>query len=540
MTDDVRSDEALSQTEEMKKAVKERVAAEAAAYPDVSKNNGRVLSEFVVSCLRANELGDGLLYTSLLKDKFIYNTTISEWIRWMGHFWQRDIHDGALAAVEVIVDRLLKETTQLSEQIDWAIKKKEDERRAQLEKQRGAIYKRITRLRTDRGRNAALKFARSCNEPLTIEGGEFDLNPWLLGCANGVVDLRSGKFREGRPGDYISLSNPIDWPEKGINEPAEPWEKYLLEIFSEDEELVAYIQRLFGYAITGLSSEHILPVFFGQGRNGKGVLVEVINHVMGQLAGSIQSELLLDQKRPRSSAGPSPDIMGLKGLRLAFAAETDVGQRFSAAKVKWLTGGDQLVGRNPHDKYETRFKPTHTLFLLTNNKPHAAGDDFAFWERIHLVPFKLSFVNRKPTADNERPAIKGLAEELKKGSPGILAWLVRGCLAYQTEGLIPAEAVREATDEYRKDEDLLGEFIEAHCNLDPHSQTKSSEIYDKFAEWFEVNHSKHVIKHKRFGSMMTKRFEKKKSRGVVVYKGIELKDPLTGEDPPPKDKNNIL
>lgn len=521
MSEELRTGEHEDQAEAIRRSVEMRINAEAAAYPDGSKNNGKIPSRYVEECMAANELGDGLLYASLLKDRLIYNATSSEWMRWLGHHWKRDIHDGALASVENVVDRLLEETSHITEQINWSIKKKEDDIKARLERYKDRIYKRISRLRTDRGRNACLKFARSCNDPLTIEGGDFDLHPWLLGCANGVIDLRSGKFRDGRPEDYISLSSPIEW--KGIDEPAPEWQAFLLEIFEDDKDLVSYIQRLFGYGITGLSSEHVLPVFWGQGRNGKGVMVEVITHVLGHLSGSIQSELLLDQKRPRSSAGPSPDIMGLKGLRLAFASETDDGQKFSAAKVKWLTGGDQLVGRNPHDKYETRFKPTHTLFLLTNNKPHAAGDDFAFWERLHLVPFRLSFVSRDTVIENERPAKKGLAEDLKKEDSGILAWLVRGCLQYQKDGLNPPDVVKKATAEYRRDEDLLGEFIEDHCYLDPHAKTKASDLYDKFAEWFEANISKNVIKQKRFGTMMTRRFEKAKSIGVVVYKGIGLK-----------------
>jgi putative DNA primase/helicase len=255
------------------------------------------------------------------------------------------------------------------------------------------------------------------------------------------------------------------------------------------------------------------------------VLTQILIHVLGQLAASIQAEILLDQKRPRSSAGPSPDIMGLKGLRLAFASETDEGQRFSPAKVKWLTGGGQLVGRNPHDKYEIRFIPTHTLILLTNHKPQAPADDFAFWERLHLVPFRLSFVNRNPLASTERRAQKDLVDQLKGEASGILAWLVRGCLIYQKRGLDPPKSIVEATAEYRRDEDLLAQFLEDECFIEDHAQVNATDLYDCFADWFERNISKNVMKQKRFGTMITRRFEKRRLSGSVQYFGLRLKPP---------------
>jgi len=287
--------------------------------------------------------------------------------------------------------------------------------------------------------------------------------------------------------------------------------------------MVDYVSRLLGYGITGLNIEHIFPVLYGPGRNGKSLLPEILNYVLGSLSGSIQSEMLLDQKRPRSSQGPSPDIMTLKGLRLAFASETDEGQRFSAAKVKWLTGGDQLVGRYPHDKYEVRFNSTHLLFLITNRKPMAPGDDFAFWERMHLIPFRLSFVNRDPVADNERRADIYLLEKLKKEAPGILAWLVRGCLAYQKQGLNPPKDIIEATAQYRRDEDILADWLEDYCKVGPDEKGQATDLYDHFVKWYRKNISrKKDFSQRRFGTLMGRRFEKTKSVGTVFYTGVDL------------------
>ncbi len=353
MPDEQRHGPELNTGEEILKAVEERRNAEAASYPDASKNNGKVANAFVEQCMQANELGDGLLYRALCEDQYIYNVSSGEWYSWAGHFWRRDVHDQALAAVEKVVGRLLERTTEISGEIDQAIQIKDEDTKASFEKKREAYYKRISRLRTDRGRTACLKFARTCEDPLTIEGGEFDMNPWLFTCRNGAIDLETGKFRPGRQSDYLSLCSPVEW--QGIEAPAEKWQEFLLQVFAGDEELVTYIHRLLGYATTGLTHEHIMPVLYGKGRNGKGTLVEILSYVLGSLAGPVQAEILLAEWKPRSSAAPSPDIMGLKGLRMAFSSETDEGRRFSSSKVKWLTGGDELVGRNPYDRYDVHF-----------------------------------------------------------------------------------------------------------------------------------------------------------------------------------------
>ncbi len=506
---------------EISEAVKERIAQEVASYPSMNGEIGeKASSRFLDLCLNSNELGDGILYSRIQHNKFIFNTTSGEWMVWNGHFWEFDEGEKSLAAMEDIVDRYLEEVEDLTKKIAWARKKDDLDQLLSLETKRDRIFKRVSRLRSDRGRNAALKFSRTCKiGALTIRGSEFDLHPWLLACPNGVLDLRSGKFRDGRPGEYITKACSTEW--QGLELPSPAWEAWLTEVFNGDEDVISCIQRTFGYAITGLNNEHILPVLWGQGRNGKGCFVETISKVLGPLAAPIQAEMLLDQGRSKNSSGPSPDIMALKGLRLAFASETDEGRRFSVARVKLLTGGDTLVGRAPHDKRETYFTPTHQLVLLTNNKPSAPSDDYAFWQRLILFPFTISFVDN-PQAPNERKAIKGFAEELAKEAPAILSWLVRGCLEYQRKGINPPESVLKATAEYRREEDILADWIEEELDLNEFCETSAKKLYDNFSAWFERNISKRILSQKKWGVMMGRRFQRKKTSGVVKYVGIRV------------------
>lgn len=358
-------------------------------------------------------------------------------------------------------------------------------------------------------------FAVSGRLPVT------DQKPMLFPCANGVIDLETGKLISGRPGDFLSLASPVEF--RGIDEPAKLWFKSILEIFSGDEELAAYLNRLFGYSMTGLVGEKVFPVLYGKGGwNGRSLIVETINYVMGSLAGSIPAEMLLSSKYVKSSSGPSPDIMSLKGLRMAFVSETDEGQRFSASKVKWLTGKDQLVGRNPHDKRETHFQPTHKLFLMTNTQPAAPPNDKAFWERLHLIPFLTSFVNRTPQEAHERRAILDLDRQVLREAPGILAWLVRGCLEWQRDGLNPPKKVTEATEQYRRNEDLLADFIDECCIREPGAKEKSSHLYGRFVSWYHANIGVKEPSGTWFGKQLGQKYEKTKDTGCVTYHGIAL------------------
>jgi putative DNA primase/helicase len=513
--------------EDIKELVEKRIAEEQEQRRAKSKEAakklpapGEVDSKYVLECLEQNEIGDGRLYAALNQGRYVYNKTDEKWYVWSGHHWERDIMNTAVASAESVCDRYLQEAINISYQRNDAVKDGKDDEAKRLKETHDKIYKRVSRLRTDRGRRNCVICAHTKYDPLAVPGDGFDLDPWTLACKNGVVNLKTGELRPGRPDEFILRACPHEW--KGIDEPAPEYDKFLQTTFEGNQDLISYLDRLFGYAITGLTAQRKFVMLHGQGQNGKGILIETLLHVLGPLAAPIQSEMLLDQGRSRSAAGPSPDIMALKGLRLAVASETDEGRRFSSSRVKWLSGGDTLVGRSPFAQQEISFTPTHTLFLLTNNKPHASAYDFAMWERMILIPFKLSFVNREPRAENERFADLYLQGKLQKEASGILARLVRGCIEWQERGLDPPAIVLDATMEYKREEDILEDFIEEHCYRDPGAKAGASELYDSFNEWFLKNVSKKGMSQKKFGRLLQGAgFEKVKS-GTFSYLGLGL------------------
>ena len=508
---------------DIRKRVEARVKEEEEKYGTGGGSCGddEIDSEFIRNCLNAGELGDAELFKRLQRDKFVYNKSMDGWMVWTGHHWEVDKLDRALAVVEDVVLEYQKEIMRINEEIHALDSQAADSEANRLKSIRKALNKKILGLRCSNKRRSCVTFAHTTDDSLSIVGNEVDKKPWLLACKNGVVDLRSGELRDGRPEDYLLKACPVEW--QGVDAPCPLFEKALLEILSDNESLYNFFQRLVGFSLVGDVLQSIIAVLTGQGRNGKSLLVNVFSMILGQLAGPVRSEMLLDQARNNSSSGPTPDIMALRGRRLCFASETDDGCKISPSRVKWLTGNDQLTGRNPHDKYEVEFKPTHTLFLLTNHKPHAPADDFAFWERVILIPFDLSFVNRKPVADNEREADPELLSKLKEELPGIFAWMVKGCLYWQnTGGLKPPAIVKEATADYRRDEDALGDFFEECTQPNPEAITGATALYTCFEQWWEKNISKKIPKQRWFGKQAQKRYHREKKSGTYKYFGVEL------------------
>ncbi|MFQ5481025.1 MAG: phage/plasmid primase, P4 family [Thermodesulfobacteriota bacterium] len=525
MTDRIK--DGIKPSEEDIAAQVEARAAEEAAGLDPDPDATVIDTKFIRRCHIENERGDGALFAALHAGEFVYEAMGGVWYYWGGHHWRQDDLGYASVATKNVADTYLNEGKALSKSIKRAQKTGSKDLLADIKSEQARYYSRTKRLNTKRGAQNCLFWAHNIDKGLAINGEEFDRDPMLLGCSNGVLELRTGLFRPGRAGDYITKAAPHEW--KGIEEEAPLWESFLEAVFLGDKPLIDYTRRLFGYAMTGVTTEHVMPVFHGVGRNGKGTLIETLSYVLGPLAQPIPSEMLIEQRFGRSSSGPSPDVMSLKGLRLAFASETDEGEKFSSRRAKWLSGGDALTGRNPHDKYPTTFDPTHLLCLITNHLPHAAGNDFAFWQRIRLIPFLAKFVD-KPSGETEQKRDKNLPLKLRGEASGILAWLMRGCLEWQRDGLNAPKTVLMATEKYQFDEDTLAEFLEACCyppeETDPDGRTQYSLLYTTFQDWYIKNYDDKPPKKKEFNNLMQARFKRDKVGGKICFFGVILKPEL--------------
>jgi putative DNA primase/helicase len=454
----------------------------------------------IMTAFSRGETGDAEILARLYADRIAYDHAAGAWYLWRSHFWIPD----RTGAVGHFV------TNDVASQYLYAAAEK---RRAGANDEADDLNKRAHALRYRNKINNVLALA--ANQPaLALAGDEWDSDLMLLGVANGTIDLRTGELRAGDPKDYIQMVAPTKW--RGLDAPAPRWELFLQEIFAGDIDLIAFMQRLLGYGITGLTSEHVLPVLWGEGRNGKDSLLETLAHTLGAFASPVQAEVLLTAGRNPNAA--TPHLYALRGKRLVWVSETNEGARLNAGQVKLLTGGGTIAARPLYGKPIT-FKPQHLLMLVTNHKPHANADDYALWKRLLLIPFTQAFVD-DPQAENEHLRDPHLLEKLKAEAPGILSWLVRGCLEWQRQGLNPPQVVRLATEDYREGEDTIGQFITERCLVKPEAQVKAGELYTAYGAWSK-DYGMTPMSGTAFGKRISKRFEKQKG-DHVIYRGIGL------------------
>jgi len=369
--------------QELKAASEKRAAEEKAMRQSQevdTKPEEEISIDEILEALKNNQDGDANLFSRCQKKKLVFDHTENQWFIWKNEHWKIDTTAEALNLVKELIDLYRKAISELRQDISAKLSDGLDQEALVSIRLEKMLRFRINDLQTLKRKKSILTLASAGRENLGVSGEDWDCNPWLLGCANGVIELKTGSFRNAKPEDFISIISPVEW--QGLNAPAPRWEQYLLEIFDNNQELVNFLQRLMGYALSGQVSEHIFPIFWGQGRNGKGTLIETISRILDKLSGPIPTETLMKQQLIASGAAPSPDIMALKGRRIAWASETSENGKLNIEKIKRFVGGDTLVARAPYGKHMVTFNPTHTLFLLTNHKPQIQDNEYAFWNRV--------------------------------------------------------------------------------------------------------------------------------------------------------------
>lgn len=474
--------------------------------------------DFVMQCLDSNYLGDGILFGELFRESFIRNNATQEWLMWDGHKWTLDAlyrHSIGVEQVALIyADQLPTLENQLAEAEDSG----QDGWAKAIEARIGQIKKRILRLRSPTGADGCIRYAwRQIEDPLAITGDELDQDPWLLGCPNGVMDLRTGEFRNGRREDYITKCVGCNW--EGWDVTCPTIDRFLWDIV-EDQDIIDFLWRWIGYCLSGSIRFQKFLFLAGDGRNGKGILTELILSLLGRYGGPIQAEMLLDQGRMRSSASHSADLMELKGMRFVLASESDEGRRFSASRVKWLTGGDTLTGRRPNAARYESFSPTHKAVISSNFPPHASGTDKAFWDRMVYLLFPYTFTYN-PRNEYEKPRDDELLPKLKEELPGMLRRAVEGCMEVFADGLQIPRISLEQKQAYRRDEDVLQDFVDERVIHSPGNKVESSEMYKEFVKWWEEYKGSKTPSDTWMGRHLGKKLKKRRDR-TVKYLDVAL------------------
>lgn len=440
---------------------------------------------------RGNTLNDSANAARLVKQfgqEIRWLPHIKKWMIWNGLYW--DINeDGAIERFATATAVSIYEE---------ARKERDADKARNIGKWAGTSLSQ-SRLK------AMIELAKS-ELNMSIPMSALDQKDMLIATPSGVVDLKTGKLCDATPLDYITKITGAPY----IADATCPtWERFVNRCFSGNQAVIKAVQRAVGYSLTGKTIEQLMFFIYGSGCNGKSVFLETLRAVFGDYAMQAQAEMLMQSKGER----PSNDIARLRGARIVAAIEIGEGRRLSEALVKQLTGGDQIAVRFLFGEF-FEYKPAFKIWLAANHKPIVQGDDLAIWRRLCLIPFLVTI----PEQDLD----KELSSKLAAEAPGILQWIIQGCLDWQRIGLSLPHQIIEAVDQYRSEMNVFERWLEECCEKGPGKSVGAEAAFKSQCDWAEQNGFS-PLTHRKFAEKLIEHgFIKKKTNVGLKYLGLAI------------------
>lgn len=432
-----------------------------------------------------NDVGNARRFAAAFKSSVAYSPGMG-WLIWDGQKWTPDT-SGTIVEKAKEAAKAIYNEGQSTNDDDLRI----------------AIAKHAKASLSARAITAMLDLAKS-DPDLRVEANSFNRDDLLLGVANGVVDLRTGKLRPASINDRITNHSGVHFD---TNAKAPTFEKFLNTATGGNKSLQGYLQRVVGYSLTGKTSEQCLFFLHGGGSNGKSTFLNVLKELLGSdLSAQTPSETLMNRKNSQ----PTNDIARLVSKRVVVANEVEEGSMLSEAFVKQITGGEQISARF-HYKEFFEFVPKFKLFIAGNHRPTIRGRDNGIWRRIHLIPFTVAI-----DAKHKDPA---LMEKLRAELPGILNWAIKGTKAWQRAGLMVPKIVTDATNSYRKEMDLIQAWIDADATVSPPSEWQVRRAYGSYSEW-AISGGYKPMSESVFSRELESKFQRVKRKDANYFQGI--------------------
>lgn len=409
------------------------------------------------------DVGNGKRFALYYGDRMRYCWTWGRWLVWDGKRWNLEAGD--------------EQAKLLAKQISALILEEIRGQSVQFERESGGRWA----FQSERSARVAATLEMACTEPqVSSYKRDYDNDVYLFNCQNGVLDLRNGGLLTQTPDLMLTQLAPVKFDE---NAKCPKWMEYLKTWMDGDDNKIEYLQRLMGSCLTGDTVGRTFPIFFGAGFNGKSTFLDTIDELMGDY--SMQApENLLEQSKIHTHPC---DIASLMGKRLVIADETKKNMMLRTPLIKRMTGDRKLNARFMRQNY-FEFVTTHKTILMTQNKPRITETTDAIWDRVALIEWPIRIEKEK--------RIPHLSEQLRSEWPGILNWLIEGCIKWQqAEGDLPKpEIIESATLQYRHDEDSLGDFFEEYIIFDlPENRVRRADVRKIYNKWAAQNNIKYPL-----------------------------------------------
>lgn len=410
------------------------------------------------------------------------------WLEWVGTHWRRDETAGLRLATRIGPALLRAAATETNEGL------------------RRELATAGNKVLSHQRMASAVTLAR-VDLALRVEEADLDPDPWLLACNALTVDLRTGDARPADPNDLITRNTHIDYQP---NASCPRWVAVLDRILP-DPDVRAFVHRAAGYSVTGRTSERVMFVLYGEGRNGKSTFVRTIQDVMGDYAAQARSDIFLT----KDSLSDDRGAVELVGRRMVATTETDQDRRLREAFIKAVTGQDPLTARRLYGE-PFEYLPECKLWLASNHQPRIRGRDEAIWDRVRLIPFT------ERLADHE--VDKDLPDHLREELEGILAWAIQGAVIWSRDGLRAPSQVLKATQDYRQGEDIFSSWRLECVDEVPEHECLFASLYSSYKTYCE-NAGEAPMRNRSFGSALSQLgYTPERGNGnVSVRRGLALK-----------------
>lgn len=453
----------------------------------------QVLGNAVASPTEAHgDVLNGQEFAKANRGKLIFVPQAAKWLKWNGTVWGACERGEEMQAAKAVAQGLMNKAQEV-----LAVDPDKGKRLVNHAVKSHNLNRLEAMLRlgsTEEGMSAALS--------------DFDSDPWLLGVRNGVVDLRTGELLEARPEMRISKQCNAAY-DKFAKCPL--WLKFLHEVFQGDADTIETVQRALGYTLTGSNTEERLFICYGFGSNGKSIFSNTVRTILGSYGHTAPTSLLT--VRRDGDTGVRNDLAALAGARYVSLNELQSGDRLDEQIVKQIAGREPIAARFLHKEF-FEFTPQFTPWLRTNHKPVVTGDDDGIWRRLVLIPFRRKFDEHECDPDLEHKVAADL--------DGILAWFVDGAVKYQRDGLKLSPAIRQENRAYRKESDLLGEFIEETCKADPNGRVEQSKLFERWRLWCDACGVRYGSKASFTRRLAERDHTEERSNGKRFYAGLTL------------------